>query len=322
MNSKRGLIIIPRLILNGLDQCPYDVTSSLTARRISFGKEITIDLWIQPDDLRQYLLYWDLITIPTIKFGVGGAIAAPYLKDEELIKLNQYSVFNVVELAYSTDSDDYYRGLNDKVFFDLKEVYASAQDYLVNSMNLNSEILWSLGQTGSGLIRCSDHITLGSSIEFCFSNSLPIPSGDTEIEKILEFKGKREAELLKFRSKIDQLCEKVLKSENKNDEIKKAVEQINLSLIDIKKVLDESKVKRIMRDIKMCMDLKESALIKAIAAILGASGTMAIDLPTTYGALGGIALSGLFEMILKERKLNLPEHSKDFAYLYYVQKEI
>lgn len=321
MSSKRGLIIIPRLTLHGIDECPYNATNSFTARQIYLGDEIEIDLWIQPDDLRQYLLYWDLITIPKIKFDLGGSISGPYLYDNDLLKLHQYSIFNIAEVQYAIEQSKSDSSTASNNFCDLKKVYSIAQDNLLKTMNDETEVIWSLGQTGTDLLKRSDHSLLGTSVEFCFLDSLPCPTEDTAIDDILEFKEKRNPELLRFRNRLDQLCEKVLKSENQTEQIKKSVEQINIALIDINKLLNESKLKTIIRHIKMSLDLKESTLIKAVSAIIGASSTMSIDLPATYGALGGVAITGLFEMILKEKSLNLPEQSKDFAYLYYLKRK-
>ena len=106
MSEERGVIVVPRLNLLERTDCPFDVTCSFSARRIFLGKDIKIDMWLYPQDLRQYLMYWDRITIPTLKFGVGGALSSPYLNDEDLAQLYQYGIFDIEEIEYNTVDDE------------------------------------------------------------------------------------------------------------------------------------------------------------------------------------------------------------------------
>ncbi|MDQ1005425.1 hypothetical protein QFZ28_006003 [Neobacillus niacini] len=104
------------------------------------------------------------------------------------------------------------------------------------------------------------------------------------------------------------------------DRIKiKNIEQIQRKLIEINKVMSESRIKNLLGNLKIEFDV--SQMILKTAGAIGA-GTL-FNFPVGVSAALGFASSFInvkSELGLKPK--SIPEELKDYAYLYYASKDL
>ncbi|MDO9533011.1 MAG: DUF6236 family protein, partial [Deltaproteobacteria bacterium] len=125
-------------------------------------------------------------------------------------------------------------------------------------------------------------------IEVDFQQSLTFPVGNTPMEKILEFKNKRNDECLSFRHAMDEFYLYILNSGDIPRAKTVVVEKIDRALKEINRVMKESFHKRFLGSFKTQYDFNNiyNGIIKG-----GAIGYY-LGLPEVGAVLGGV-LSGI-----------------------------
>jgi hypothetical protein len=158
-------------------------------------------------------------------------------------------------------------------------------------------------------------------MEVSLYNALPIPSRDTPVQRLIDFKSRREPELLRFRSALDNLREMIVNSDDPLRALIVAEESIGLALADLHRLLDESRIQRIVASMKVLIDMGELNLKKPLPLIGGLAATV-VGLPAALGALAGFGISG--GVSIADRLVNqpdpVPSGLTNFAYLYHLAK--
>jgi hypothetical protein len=177
--------------------------------------------------------------------------------------------------------------------------------------------VWSLSQgekslyiKNSGGVFAEDN---GLSIDLI--RAVPTPKADVPLAEILEFKEKRRDELLIFRNHIDQLTEIIQRSNNKSDELNKAIKDIDSSCADLLEVGREWQYPIHISDFKASINLNGFktatavgggwklgepyglAAAGAVAAIAGA--VSALDIKADIGLRAIRRPSSPFRYVLK-----------------------
>lgn len=152
--------------------------------------------------------------------------------------------------------------------------------------------------------------------------ALPVPAPTTPPEAILELRTRRRGELLQFRAAMDGLYNAIATSENQQTELVRAKERIEASLINLHRVLDESRIQKVVGGLKAYLSLGEMEATKVLLPAIGAATAGAAQISPVLGGLAGLGLNAV--LTFATRRVGtppelVPEPLRDFAYLYYVE---
>lgn len=255
---------------------------------------------IDPVKLRQYLLFWDRIDFPC-----NNALYCGLNEEEEYLEK--------VGILQRTSLNGFPNGL-----INMEKLMLDMQMNAFEINNCKENEIWSLAQSNKDIVLPDNKSVRSATLHLDIFNSIPIPHNSVALDKILNFKEKRYAELLEYRYYMDNVYLELLKSPDIDISKSIAIRNMQNKLIELNKVMDESLIRRILGSIKVELDI--TSLVFG-----GTSGFMtgsAIGFPEA-GALLGLASSAIkvsSDVSLKPKKI--PENLKDYAYLYYAQKEL
>ena len=153
-------------------------------------------------------------------------------------------------------------------------------------------------------------------------NCLPVPSPNVSIEQIIKFKNKRKQELLKFRTEIDELERNLNKAESDEERKIKMIqfsEKIQIGLIDLKKLLGDSKLDYVLNGFSSLLDFKQKEIVGTVTGLGVAGAGVVSSLPLVGIGAGAVLLTGT--LISSYRKINRQISANSLSYVYYAQKE-
>lgn len=253
---------------------------------------------IAPVKLRQYLLYWDQIDFPennAINF--GGSPEIDFLQNAGVLKRSKINL-----------------NLNGEMV----GLFLKSQTEAFKLNNEKEPGSWSLAQPNQSLALDINSSFLTRNLEIELYHCLPIPSTEVSLDDILIFKERRKEEFLEFRYLLDNLYLEIVNSGDQERAKLKNIELLQRKIVDINMVMDESYISRLAGSLKIEFDWKDLAT-KTGPAILGSlTGQYPMELGFAVGLYSSIKIGS--EMSL--RPSGVPDDLKDFAYLYYADKEL
>lgn len=232
--------------------------------------------------LRHFLLYWDKLDFPQSN------IIAHYTPPEfDFLESEGILTYSDVRLTGSF------------------MINANLMAVVQNSAFLNREKkepgCWSIAQDAPYLISSEQDVVNTRSLEILLMGCLPVPSQDVSLQDILEFKLRRESELLALRAFIDELYQGVLSSADDARAFDAAIERLKNGIQDIQRSANESFDIRLRRSLSFNFSLKEAAIMT-----LGLSAGVPIEFASALGAISAIDLN-IKELLLPncaDRKSN------------------
>lgn len=282
----RGLVIIP------------EFEGNETSLNTSMG--------INPNKLRQYLLYWDKIDFPKNNMiYIESSPEVKYLENANILQRTEYKGTNNGLIK-----------MNANFYLDM-QIYA----FNKNNNNKNGEI-WSIAQCGKNIELPLENSIKAKTLQVELYNSIPVPNSEVSLEDILDFKEHRYDELQEFRIIMDEMYLSIINSTDKDFTKNMAIEKFQNKLIDLDKIMNESKIERIKNNIKVSLDIS-GLITSGITVFEGYKYGNMVGKPITGALLGLITPSILkisYECTLKPKKI--PTNLKDYAYLYYQNKEL
>ena len=159
-------------------------------------------------------------------------------------------------------------------------------------------------------------------IEIDIPAVLPVPTGEVPIEKILEFKRKREPELLRFRLALATLYDSIINAPDIRFRQASAVDEINLSLALLRRLMKESRIKRMLTPFTAILNIDIPEIIKILFAtgntILLKINPELLDLVKSVKAAVSIKRNSAPSLLE-----NLPggRTPMDYLYLFYIERE-
>jgi hypothetical protein len=162
-------------------------------------------------------------------------------------------------------------------------------------------------------------------VSLSLNNILPTPTDNIPLEKLIDFKRRREQNLIQFRKHLSEFQVKLSKSSSQT-ELKEVVTSFKHGLVagvkDLKDVLDDSKIESNFKTFKSLINLSSPTTIVATATLLNNKFNV-IDLPVSFATLGiitvgAIQLTGDFIELRNKERAALRE--SPFSYIYQAQK--
>ncbi|PSW66716.1 hypothetical protein C0W88_00650 [Photobacterium leiognathi subsp. mandapamensis] len=283
---QRGIIITPN----------YKVTNN--------GHGIHLNGGVDPIDLRKYCLLWDKIDYPVnnmIHVGGGGDI--DYLMQEGMAISTEIRFREM-------------RGDQNGIIFLATQMAAYEQA----CKNKNEE--WSIAQPSSQLLIPDNYAKQQGCLEFELYEAIQIPTGNVSLNDVIDFKKKREPELLALRDSMDSIVDGIMASQDIPKRKNKAILKLHRDLNSFNKVMKETKFERV----------KRSLTTIATDPWFGVAGTGSLIkdyLPENYqsyvqglnvAALGVCALRFGYKETFVGR--DVPSEFKHFAYLSSIHREL
>lgn len=253
---------------------------------------------IDPLKLRQYLLYWDRIDFPTNNIIHCTSNDIDYLESLNLLQRTKYNC-------------------SCNGIINMEELFLNAQIQALNNNNLNKNERWTLGQGNLNLLLPKDEVERKNTLILDLYNSLPIPATDVPLDDIINFKEKRRDELMEFRNSMDKIYLSIINSGDIDISKSVAIKDLEKKIIAINKVMNESKIKKLLGSVKVNIDIN-SLIIGGAGYIIGKETGNSIMLASLGLAASSIKLRIDKQFIPK----HIPDNLSDFAYLYYSQKEL
>jgi hypothetical protein len=172
--------------------------------------------------------------------------------------------------------------------------------------------------------------TLGSDGFPCLTtnylNVVPVPREDVPLSDIIEFKRKRQSELLEFRQQLNEFHRNLRACQSKSDANDVAAtfsEKITKELNNLNAIMDDSRLATIVGSLKTIIKLDSPALLATAGVMVGQVAQIAnISIPWSavgIGILGAIEIASFLSDKRNERRATLRDSA--FAYLYHAQQE-
>jgi hypothetical protein len=192
--------------------------------------------------------------------------------------------------------------------------------------NLTSNVL---GLRQESFFSTKNELERGPIIDLQLYRAIPVPIEKVPIENILKFKDIRKDELLRFRHAMDAFYLSIINSNDIPRAKTHAIDEIDLSLCDINRVMKESGWKRILSNIDVSIKIPQPSELINNITIAGAGGAYIgskIGIPHTCAVIGMAAgaITSFIKVDVKEafKPRRIPDNLMDFAYLYYAKEEL
>lgn len=202
-------------------------------------------------ELRKYLTYWDKIDVPKSSFiefdchqfrlleASGHISRTPYGRKQQF-KSYRISQSNQIYLGgvMSGEIDDCTNVTINRECGD--QILRAHEDvFLLRSGNEPGQ--WSKAQVSQDIISFDSEDK--AAIEIELYNLLPVPSIDTPLYEILEFKESYRSELLAFRCYLDEMYQEIIGAADILRSRTTNLTRLEMAIRDIEKTMSESKIK-------------------------------------------------------------------------------
>lgn len=259
---------------------------------------------IDPTKLRQYLLYWDRIEYPTNR-GFN-------FTSKEVEFLSSTGVLQRTEIPFALLA-------NKDGIMTQDDALLKSPQLAFNFNNAKEQGMWSMTQPNQSLHLTPELSEEHRSVEIELVDSLPLPDLSVPLEKILEFKEKRKDELGAFRSYLDSLYLEVINSKDIPRSRIKAIEDLQRGIVDLHKVMGESKIKQLVGSMKVELNVRGIIFAAGALGYLHTQYDLPLFLSVPLAASAGM-LNFDVKPVMQPKKI--PENLKDYAYLFYAEKEV
>ncbi len=279
--STRGLVVAPRFEFDGTT--------------FRFPGVVGLDA----SDLRQYVLYWDRIDFPDNNLiSIGSSPEVEFLISAGVLSRTRV---NLRQFSGNIGAG-----------------YILAQLAAFDELSAREPAAWSIGQSSFQFVDPEPSASTMRAIEVDLVSVLPVPPETVPLSEVLEFKEKRGEELKALRGALDGLYLQIINARDIPRAKDAALGTLERALADLHKVSQEAWTSRVLRSLKVELNISNLAT----RAATGAASAVALGLPPAAGAAVGAVSSAVKFDIQELRTPKLPANLKDFAYVFHSQREL
>ncbi|MEV9403073.1 DUF6236 family protein [Klebsiella pneumoniae] len=195
-------------------------------------------------------------------------------------------------------------------------LYDANMKFMMDSL-ARKDINFIASEADKVLIKNSNEVAPDSGELFTLINAIPEPDESVNIHDILEFRLKRNGELKNLMNKINELNTRVLNSQNRDLELKVAINEIDKACADVIRLYSESRIKFNLSEVKFNFNIPE-IVTNAGAAYFGAKS---IGLPET-GAILASATYGFSTFVNFSSAMSLRRIDKSNPFNYVGQMSV
>ncbi|RVU84767.1 hypothetical protein EOL70_10985 [Leucothrix sargassi] len=246
-----------------------------------------------PIELRKYLMYWDEIDYPSNMLIHVTSPDIDYLEQAGKLKRTHVRFHGTINSG---------RG----------EFFIQAQEAAFRNNQLQEPGCWAIAQLADIPFYTEQVLSVGVEVELY--DMLPVPSSDTPLVDILEFKEKRQDELLAFRCHMDEINEQIVSSKDIPRAKNTQIARLELALKGIDKTLNESGIKRVATHLKNVINTDFSGIVGAGLGSAGISAFIGVS-PLIAGVSGAGLVLGVKSLIMPSNQC-----PTNFSYINSVRK--
>ena len=195
-------------------------------------------------------------------------------------------------------------------------LYDANMKFMIDSL-ARKDINFIASEADKVLIKNSNEVAPDNGELFTLINAIPEPDESVNIHDILEFRLKRKGELENLMNKINELNTRVLNSQNRDLELKVAINEIDKACADVIRLYGESRIKFNLSEVKFNFNIPE-IVTNAGAAYFGAKS---IGLPET-GAILASATYGFSTFVNFSSAMSLRRIDKSNPFNYVGQMSV
>lgn len=268
------------------------------------SNSLSIQGGTRSEKIRQSILYWDKIDIPDNNL-LGSSMSADeqFLESEGILQrtLVNFNAKNGIMIN--------------------ADLFNTMQNAVLDYNNKRPGEVWTLGQNSKSLILPREHAIETETIQIELCNCLPVPDQNTPFENILKFKEQRQDELNEFRKVLDDMYDSILKSDNPELSKNRSIEKLQNKLILIDRLMNESKMHKMMSNVKIKLNASSMIHMGLKALFLYGTGKL-VGLPDMATAIGALASTLVVSYEKSMKPKEIPDSIKDYAYLFYAKRDI
>ena len=259
---------------------------------------------VDPINLRKYLLFWDKIDYPVNNMvHVDGGIDIQLLIKEGI--------------ATSTEISFQKMEAHENGF-----IFLASQMIAFEKNNKSKDKEWSIAQPTQNLIIPQEYSKRQGCLTFELYDAVQVPTADVPLQEIVEFKMRRNAELLALRDSMDSVVDQIMASQDIPKRKNKALNKLHRDLNDFNRVMKETNFEHAKRSLT-------SIATDPWFGVAGAGSLVKDYLPENYqpyvqslnvAALGACALKFAYRELSVGRAI--PDQFRHFAYLSAIRNEL
>lgn len=259
---------------------------------------------VEAVNLRKYLLFWDKIDYPV----------------NNMIHVDGGSDINfLIQEGFATSTE---------IRFQRMEAHENGLLFLASQMaafeqnNRAEDKEWSIAQPTERLIVPNEYSKRQGCLEFELYEAVQIPTADVPLQDVVEFKTRRNAELLALRDSMDSIVDQIMSSQDIPKRKNKALNKLHRDLNNFNRVMKETKFQRVKRSLT-------SVATDPWFGVAGAGALVKDYLPENYqpyvqglnvAALGTCALKFAYQELSVGK--SIPDEFRHFAYLSAIRNEL
>lgn len=259
---------------------------------------------IEAVNLRKYLLFWDKIDYPVNNMiHIGGGPDIDFLIQEGIAKSTEVRFQRM---------QAHENGL----------LFLASQMVAFEQNNKADDNEWSIAQPTDSLIIPQEYSKRQGCLEFEMYNAVQIPTADVPLPEVIEFKARRNAELLALRDSMDSIVDQIMSSQDIPKRKNKALNKLHRDLNDFNRVIKETKFQRVKRSLT-------SVATDPWFGVAGAGALVKDYLPENYqpyvqvlnvAVLGACTLKFAYQELSVGK--SIPDKFRHFAYLSAMRNEL
>lgn len=263
------------------------------------GDKLTVTSAIDKQELRFALLFWDRLIWPTSSaVHIESGQDEQFLEHEGILKRPWYEVWGAPANAVV---ESHFRAFEE---LDAREPGAW-------SMALGEKTLHLLG---------GDRLADGGGVTVALHRAIPIPNVDVPLAEILEFKSRRNAELLKLRFHLESIKDELFLAENPQDALSSKIAAIDRSCSDLLKCGSEWQFPMRLSDLDCSLNYNPISLYAS--AKVGWEFGQPFGLEAAAAAAGVTALVCNLNINRSNSFRGVRRPASPFRYSYLAHKEL
>jgi len=220
---------------------------------------------VSNDLLRQYILFFDKIDIPSnnyIELG-GESPEIQFLKSAGILRRTRIELYGSLNGA---------------------EVILDSQKIAFDTLDATNPGAWSIAQSIDADLFKNQEPVNDRGIIISLYDALLIPDKDVHFEDVLKFKSKRKAELEALRHHLDKIYQTIISSPDRDLAKLTEVEKLTLSISDYNKALKETQFNLTPSTLKANFSLEKAIATGAVVSTTGVNMYVA----TISGVVAGL----------------------------------
>ncbi len=282
-----GIMLVPTFYQNGTDP------------------SVTIAAELSADQLRFALCFWDRIAWPRIPH-------IPQSDNADIVFLRNAGVLTRPEATWQPNLTSAAHSLAESYF----KIYQELARKEVGRWSLSAAAEFDI-QSILGEVLVPDQ-----GITVSLHRAIPIPTSDVALHDLLEFKQKRDSELLALRAELDDYKQLIAKSTDRAQTYAIQKDRIDAACVDLLVVSREAQLPVCISDMSMTFEMNGGGIAPAIAAAAALPNAFNFDhVQTLLASLGLFVASGIkLTATFGTRKAALKK--SPFRYVHYLHEEI